>query len=99
MSDIQFCEGAIADLTAVSAVPVIAAVPAGSAASDFPAPDSPAPRHCGVAMEWRAPDPVAVSVYSFDAEAPKLPPVWCCRCGFQLDGVVRLPVALTELSR
>ena len=76
-------------------VPELPLVPGGS---EFSA-GSPAPLHCGVAMEWRTPDPVAISVYSFDVGAPELPPVWCCRCGFQLDGVVGTPGALTDLSR
>jgi hypothetical protein len=84
MSDIRLCEGAIAELAAAPGVP---------------GPGLAAPSHCGVAMEWRTPDPVALTVYSFDTVAAELPPVWCCRCGFQLDGVVRTPVALTELSR
>jgi hypothetical protein len=57
-----------------------------------------APSHCGVAMEWKIPDPLTRSVYSFGTGAEKLPPVWRCSCGFQLDGIVRTPVAVAELS-
>jgi hypothetical protein len=89
MSDIRLCDGAVAELAPVPGVPVPA----------LTAPAQAAPSHCGVPMEWRTPDPVALSVHSFDTRAAELPPVWCCRCGFQLDGVVRTPVALTELSR
>jgi hypothetical protein len=90
MSDTRLCDGAVTELASVPGVPVSGlTAPAAQAA----------PSHCGVPMEWRTPDPVALSVYSFDTRAAELPPVWCCRCGFQLDGVVRTPVALTELSR
>ena len=58
-----------------------------------------APTHCGVAMEWKTPDQVAMSVYSFDTGAEELPPVWRCSCGFQLDGIVHVPAAVAELSR
>jgi hypothetical protein len=58
-----------------------------------------APSHCGVAMEWKTPDQVAMSVYSFDTGAEELPPVWRCRCGFQLDGAVHPSAASAELSR
>ena len=58
-----------------------------------------APSHCGVAMEWKTPDQVAMSVYSFDTGAEELPPVWRCRCGFQLDGAVHPSAARAELSR
>jgi hypothetical protein len=84
MSDNRLCEGAIAELAWLPGAPV---------------PTLAAPSHCGVEMEWRTPKPVAISVHSFDTGAEELPPVWCCRCGFQLDGIVRTPVALTELSR
>jgi hypothetical protein len=89
MFDNRLREGAIAELAA----------DLGPSVPGPAAPSLASPRHCGVAMEWRTPDPVAISVYSFDTGAEELPPVWCCRCGFQLDGIVRTPVALTELSR
>lgn len=50
-------------------------------------------------MEWKTPDQVAISVYSFETGAEELPPVWRCRCGFQLDGAVHTLAAVTELSR
>lgn len=48
-----------------------------------------APHHCGTAMELVTPTvgPVAVG-YTFepdDGGPVALPPVWRCRCGFQLD--------------
>jgi hypothetical protein len=58
-----------------------------------------APCHCGVAMEWKTPNQVVTSVFSFDTGAEELPPVWRCRCGFQLDGVVHPSAAVAELSR
>lgn len=47
-----------------------------------------APLHCGAPMEWRSPEPVAMSSYSFGPADPSLtlPAVWRCDCGFQLDG-------------
>ncbi|RKR19908.1 hypothetical protein C8D78_1719 [Arthrobacter oryzae] len=53
------------------------------------ASDSPAPRHCGTPMEWRSPEPAAMSSYSFGPadRSMTLPAVWRCRCGFQLDGI------------
>ncbi|MDQ0848121.1 hypothetical protein QFZ65_000059 [Arthrobacter sp. B3I9] len=92
MSDIRLCDGAVAELAPAPGVPA-------PALTALTAPAQAAPSHCGAPMEWRTPAPVALSVYSFDTRAAELPPVWCCRCGFQLDGVVRTPVALTELSR
>lgn len=60
-----------------------------------------APIHCGVPMEWKAPAPALMAMYSFapaGAEA-ELPPLWRCGCGFQLDGIVRTSNILSELSR
>lgn len=53
------------------------------------ASDSPAPRHCGTPMEWRSPEPAAMSSYSFGPadRSLTLPALWRCRCGFQLDGI------------
>jgi hypothetical protein len=84
MSDIRFRGSAVAEL---------AAVPGAKLQSQG------APLHCGVAMEWKTPDPVAMSAYSFDTGTEELPPVWRCSCGFQLDGVVHPLVAVAELSR
>ena len=84
MSDIRLCGAAGAEL---------AAGPATTLRSQG------APLHCGVAMEWKTPDPVAMSVYSFDTGAEELPPVWRCRCGFQLDDAVHTPAAVAALSR
>jgi hypothetical protein len=50
-------------------------------------------------MVWKTPEPVAMSVFSFDTGAEELPPVWRCSCGFQLDGNVPAPAAVAELSR
>jgi hypothetical protein len=66
--------------------------------------DSPAPRHCGAPMEWRSPEPAAMSSYSFgpDDLTLALPALWRCRCGFQLDGVEQGaagPVAANPHSR
>lgn len=59
-----------------------------------------APSHCGVPMEWKAPAPVAMSAYTFDiGGAEELPPLWRCRCGFQLDGIIHPSAALADLSR
>lgn len=52
-------------------------------------------------MEWKTPASANMSVYSFapaDAAA-ELPPLWRCRCGFQLDGIIRPSGILTGLSR
>jgi hypothetical protein len=64
------------------------------------APVSPAPRHCGTAMEWKAPPTAGMSVHTFGTgdEPAALPPLWRCRCGFQLDGVVRASKSLTHLA-
>ena len=69
-----------------------ATLPGGSGGSPLPGwqmPDSPAPRHCGTAMEWRSPEPAAMSSYSFGPadHSLTLPALWRCRCGFQLDGI------------
>ncbi|CAH0263752.1 hypothetical protein SRABI26_03463 [Arthrobacter sp. Bi26] len=47
-----------------------------------------APLHCGAPMQWRSPEPGAMSSYSFGPADPSLalPAVWRCPCGFQLDG-------------
>ena len=59
-----------------------------------------APSHCGAPMEWKAPAPVVMSAYSFDTgAAEELPPLWRCRCGFQLDGIIHPSAALADLSR
>lgn len=62
------------------------------------APDSPAPRHCGTSMEWKSPSLAAVSAHTFETpdEPVNLPPLWRCRCGFQLDGVVHTSEALAD---
>jgi hypothetical protein len=86
MSDISFAGGAVAALAH-------AAVPSAQAPA--------APSHCGMPMEWKAPAPATMSVYSFapaDAAA-ELPPLWRCGCGFQLDGIVHTPGVLSGLSR
>ena len=60
-----------------------------------------APSHCGVPMEWKAPDTATMAVYSFapaDAAAV-LPPLWRCVCGFQLDEIVRPANTLAVRSR
>lgn len=56
-----------------------------------------APLHCGTAMELVTPavGPVAVG-YTFEPNGGgpvRLPPVWRCGCGFQLDAWVRSPYA------
>jgi hypothetical protein len=53
-----------------------------------------APLHCGVPMQWRSPEPVAMSSYSFGPADPPLalPAVWRCGCGFQLDDGFQLSV-------
>jgi hypothetical protein len=63
-------------------------------------PVSPAPRHCGTAMEWKAPASAAMSTHTFETgDEPKaLPPLWRCRCGFQLDGIVQASRALADLT-
>lgn len=51
--------------------------------------DSPA-MHCGVPMELVVPAVGPQAVESFEPEedaAVRLPPVWRCNCGFQLDAV------------
>ena len=66
-----------------------------------PAQAVAAPSHCGMPMEWKAPAPATMSVYSFapaDAAA-ELPPLWRCGCGFQLDGIMHTPGILSGLSR
>lgn len=84
MSDNRSFGGAIGGLSTVPAAP---------------SPGLRAPIHCGVPMEWRTPAAPVLSVYSFDTRAEELPPVWCCRCGFQLDDIAAAPVAMTQLSR
>lgn len=84
MSDIRLCGAAVAEL---------AAGPGATLQSQG------APTHCGVAMEWKTPAQMAAPVYSFDTGAEELPPVWRCRCGFQLDGAVHPAAAVAELSR
>ena len=84
MTDNRLWGGAVAELPAV---PGIALQSQG------------APSHCGVAMEWKTPDPVVLSLHSFDTGAEPLPPVWRCSCGFQLDGTVHSAAAVAELSR
>jgi hypothetical protein len=84
MTDNRLCGGTVAEL---AAVPGTALLSQG------------APSHCGVAMEWKIPDPVVLSLHSFDTAAEPLPPVWRCSCGFQLDGIVHAAAAVTELSR
>ena len=46
------------------------------------------PVHCGGPMELRAFVPgqsMAIHTYDTDRENAVFPPVWRCRCGFQLD--------------
>jgi len=54
----------------------------------FPVADPDTPVHCGSLMELGTPavGPLATG-YSFEppAEHVRLPPVWRCSCGFQLD--------------
>ena len=87
-----------------------ATLPGGPGGSPLPdmlrprASDSQAPRHCGTAMEWRFPEPAAMSSYSFGPadRSLALPALWRCRCGFQLDGVEQGaagPVAAYSHSR
>lgn len=63
-------------------------------------PAGQAPRHCGTPMRWTAPVLDAMAAYSFDTGSgpAKLPPVWRCSCGFQLDGIVHTPNSLAALS-
>ena len=86
MSDFRFSGGAVAE-AAPAAVP--------------PAQALAGPVHCGMPMEWKAPAPALMSVYSFaqaDVSA-ELPPLWRCGCGFQLDGIVHTSSIVSELSR
>ena len=85
MSEIRFSGGALAEMAP--------AAPSAQAVA--------APSHCGMPMEWKAPAPATMSVYSFapaDAAA-ELPPLWRCGCGFQLDGIMHTPGILSGLSR
>ena len=72
-----------------------------TAPSGFPgAPGTEPAMHCGTAMELVTPavGPAAVG-YTFEPadEGPvHLPPVWRCRCGFQLDAWIRSPNARTS---
>jgi len=85
MSDNRLRGGALAGLSAVP----------GAAVQSVAAPS-----HCGAPMEWKAPAPVAMSAYTFDAGvAEDLPPLWRCRCGFQLDGINHPSAALADLTR
>jgi hypothetical protein len=84
MTDNRLCGVGVAELAAVPG-PTL--------------PSQGAPSHCGVAMVWKTPEPVAMSVFSFDTGAEELPPVWRCSCGFQLDGNVPAPAAVAGLSR
>ncbi|HEX9229259.1 MAG TPA: hypothetical protein VF885_21875 [Arthrobacter sp.] len=90
MSEIRFSGGAMAEM-APAAAPAIAPSAQGL----------PAPSHCGMPMEWKAPVSATMSVYSYapaDAAA-ELPPLWRCGCGFQLDGIVHTSGVLSGLSR
>jgi hypothetical protein len=52
-------------------------------------PENRVPLHCGSPMEWRSPEPAAMASFSFEpaGQSAALPAVWCCRCGFQVDGI------------
>ncbi|MET1065645.1 MAG: hypothetical protein ABWX85_11845 [Arthrobacter sp.] len=86
MSDDRVPGGAVAELAAASVLPVHALA---------------APSHCGMPMEWKAPELAAATVYSLAPvnAAAELPPLWRCACGFQLDGIAHTPGVLAELSR
>jgi hypothetical protein len=72
-----------------------ATLPGGAGGSPLPdmvrprASAGPAPQHCGTPMEWRSPEPAAMSSYSFGSadRSLALPALWRCRCGFQLDDI------------
>jgi len=55
---------------------------------EFPVEGPDAPVHCGSLMELGTPTVGLLATgYSFEppAEPVRLPPVWRCSCGFQLD--------------
>jgi hypothetical protein len=79
------CEGAVSALVSFAGV----CEPESMLGRDgFPVEDPDTPVHCGSLMELWTPavGPLATG-YSLEppAEPVRLPPVWRCSCGFQLD--------------